>query len=162
LRPVLVKTETIDQRVLPGQSKDARLRISRLRFRSDGSDLDEAEPQRCPRRKGNAVLIQSSRKSDWIWKVQAEECFRFRWRLKRSEHAQGEIEMRSRAKQLNGETMCGLRFQRKEKWPDKSLVKVHWCSIVITLVFENGRVPNASPARTGRALSRLICRCKTD
>jgi len=71
-----------------------------------------------------AVFVQAGGKSDWIWKVQPEKRFGSGRRLKISEHVQRDIEMRSAAKQLNGETMRGLRLQRKEKRPDKSLVEV--------------------------------------
>src|SRR5690242_19593903 len=99
VRTVVVKTETIDQCLLLGKPKDARLGISRLRFRSHRSDLDETKTQRRPRREGDPVFIQSSRKSDRIWKVEAEERFRFCWQLKKSENAQRDVKMRSAAKQ---------------------------------------------------------------
>src|SRR5262249_48049410 len=73
VRAVIIETESIDQCVLLRQSKDAGLGIPRLRFRSDGPDFDEPEPERCPGGKCNTVFVQPGSKSDRIWKVQAEE-----------------------------------------------------------------------------------------
>ena len=109
--PIVIKTETIDQRSLLGQSKDARLRISRLRFRGHGADLDKTETKRRPGRKRDAVFVQAGSKSDWIPKVQAEKRFRSRRWLKTSEHSQREIEMRSTAKHFECEMMRVLGIQ---------------------------------------------------
>ena len=77
VRPVVIKTEAIDQRLLLRQSKDARLGISRLRFCGNRSDLDKAEPERCPCGNRNAAFIQSGGKSNRIWKGKAEKRFGF-------------------------------------------------------------------------------------
>ena len=94
VRAVVVETKPIDQRLLRGQSKNTWLRVSWLRFCGHGADLDKTEPERCPRGKSNTVFVQASGKSNWVWEVETKECFWFRRRLKRFEHAQREIEMR--------------------------------------------------------------------
>ena len=66
---VVVEPEPVDQRLLARVTKDARPRISRLRLRRDGADLDEAEPERFPSRDRDAVFIETGGEPDRIAKV---------------------------------------------------------------------------------------------
>src|SRR4029077_16666533 len=78
LRAVVVETKAIDQRLLLGQSKNARLGISRLRFCRHGPNLDKTEPERRPRRKSDTVFVQPSRESNRVWEVETKQRFWFR------------------------------------------------------------------------------------
>ena len=182
VRAIVVESETIDQRLLLGKTENARLRVSRLPFRGHRAEFDETKTESRPRRQGHAVLVQSGRKSDRIWKVKAEERFRFRWRLKESERAQRKIKLRSAAKQFDGKTMSGLGIQRKEQRPNQPLVRSAAAVHLLTPGFS--RVPaeaegesrlngfhSRDPVITGlnsgvnetsrRWRCPLICRCKT-
>src|SRR5436190_19810197 len=94
LRTVVVETKPINQRLLLGQSKDARLGISRLRFCSHGPNLNKTEPERCPRRKSNTVFVQSGRKSNGVWEVQTKLGDRFRCWSIQPERSQVYVETR--------------------------------------------------------------------
>ena len=69
VRAVVVETKPIDQRLLLGQSKNARLGVSRLRLCRHGPNLDKTESERCPCGKSNTVFVQPSRESNWVWEV---------------------------------------------------------------------------------------------
>ena len=67
VRPVVVETKPIDQRLLLGQSKNARLGVSGCAFAVTVPNLDKTEPERCPCGKSNTVLVQPGRESNWVW-----------------------------------------------------------------------------------------------
>ena len=82
VRAIVIESEPIDQRLLLGITKDARLRVSRLRLGCDRSDLDEAEAERFPRGKRDAIFIEAGGQADRVREINSENRFGFRWRLK--------------------------------------------------------------------------------
>src|SRR5262249_30240159 len=120
---VIVKSETINQRFLVRQPKDARLGISWLSRGGHGADLDETKSKRRPCRQGDAVFVQPGGKANWIRKGQAKQSFWFRRRRKTFQRPQHKIEMRSSAKRCDTEMMCGLCIKRKQQRPNESFVE---------------------------------------
>jgi len=125
IRPFVIESEAIDQRRLLRESKNARLRISGLRFGGHSADLNETKTERGQRGQGNAVLIETGGQSDRISKGQAENCFWFRQRFKKLQCAQGQIDLGSAAQDCDREMMRRFRIYRKKKRPNESLVGIH-------------------------------------
>src|SRR6478735_3234602 len=71
--PVVIETETIDDRAALGHAKDPWLGISRLRSRGDRPDFREAEAERFPGRKRHRILVEAGRETHRIWKGDAED-----------------------------------------------------------------------------------------
>src|SRR5688500_6619320 len=64
--PRVVEPGAIDERLIRGESKHARLRITRLRMKRHRSRFDKTKTQRCQRFKRNTILIKTGRKSHRI------------------------------------------------------------------------------------------------
>src|SRR6202011_3412571 len=166
IRPLVVESEAIDQRRLFWESKNARFRISGLRFSSHSADLNETKTERGQRGQGNAVLIETGGQSDRISKSQAESGFWFRRGFKKLQCAQGQIDPGSAAQECDREMMRRFRIDRKKKRPNESLVGIHSRKTAFQAVMAD-MLPAcrcfAVHRRAGRLSSRraLICRCKT-
>src|SRR5205085_6824604 len=90
---VVVETETVDQRILFRETKDSRLRITRLRRRGDRADLDKTKPKRRPCRQRDPIFVESSSQPNRVREIQSEKCFRFFRRLKDFQRAKRKIDM---------------------------------------------------------------------
>src|SRR4030095_6218848 len=77
---VIVKSETINHRLLFGQSKDTWLGMSRLCHGGHCPDLDETKSKCRPCRQGNAVFVQPGGEANRVRKVQPKQSFGFRRR----------------------------------------------------------------------------------
>ena len=61
---IVVESEPINQGLLFWVAKDARSRITRLRFGGDGADLQEDQSECLPGGDGNTVLIETGGETD--------------------------------------------------------------------------------------------------
>ncbi|MNN53154.1 hypothetical protein D3C81_1678910 [compost metagenome] len=68
---MIVEAHAVDDRRRLGQTEQPRLRITRLRARRDGTDLDETEAQLGKAIDGVAVLVQAGGQADRIGEVQS-------------------------------------------------------------------------------------------
>ena len=118
LRAVVVEAESIDERFLLRKTKDARPRISGLRFGRNRSDLGKTETERGPCRQGHAALVESCRKSDRIRKRDAKYCRRLRFRLKLTQRQVSSAGAQNTQRKM----MRRLRIEREEQWPNESFV----------------------------------------
>ena len=58
-RTIVVEAEAVDQRAIAWEAEHPRLRVAGLRLGGDGSDLDEAEPEREQRTDSLGVLVEA-------------------------------------------------------------------------------------------------------
>ena len=67
-----VEAKSIDHRLVPDQAKQARARIAGLRQRRNRSDFGKAEAKAQHRVDDLAILVETGREPDRIWKIEAE------------------------------------------------------------------------------------------
>src|SRR5205085_2589951 len=105
---VVVEAETVDQRILFEETKDSRLRITRLRRCSDRADLDKTKSKSRPCRQRDAVFVESSSQADRIREIQAEKSFRRFRGLKGFQRAKRKIDMGGYPQAFDGESVGSL------------------------------------------------------
>ena len=121
---IIIEAEPVDQRLLFWVTKNARPRISRLRFGGHGADLDEAKPERLPGGNCHAVLVEAGGKTDGIREAQPEERARLRGRREGTQECERAGNLRGGAEQAHGKVMRRLWIHPEEKWPNEILVPI--------------------------------------
>ncbi|MNK96990.1 hypothetical protein D3C87_1173020 [compost metagenome] len=103
----VVEAHAIDDRLGFRQTEQARLRIARLRTRSDGADFDKTETQLRKAVDGRAILVQASRQTHRVRKVQAHDIHRHFCR--RLAQQAVEPQTSARADQVQGQIVGSFR-----------------------------------------------------
>ncbi|SVJ78053.1 Uncharacterised protein [Klebsiella pneumoniae] len=110
---VVVETHAIDDRVGLRQAEQARPGIARLRSRSDGADLDEAETELAEPVDGVAVLVQARGQPHRVGKLQAQHRDRQTGRLGRQQAVQAQAA--AGPDQVDGQFVGGFRGQFEQQ-----------------------------------------------